>query len=146
MFRSPLDRPARAPLALGIALAALGALGGCDERERITAPDPGGGGGDGTGPVSVIEMPAQDTTVPAGPAVFVVGAVSDADGLDSIYVDTEGGVTMFEPFNYDGEISVRFGLPITTNGQSGQVITVSIYGVDQAGERGEPDSRRITVE
>ena len=134
-------------LALGAALAlAGGAVAACDDRERVTAPGPGpGGGGDEQGPVVTITVPAGDTTVDAGPAVFVVGRVSDPDGVDSLYVESEGGVTNFPPFNHDGGIVMTFGLPFTTNGLSGTAFTVRIFAVDQGGERGDTAQRTITV-
>ena len=134
-------------LALGAALAlAGGGVAACDDRERVTALGPGpGGGGDDQGPVVTITVPAGDTTVDAGPAVFVVGRVSDPDGVDSLYVESEGGVTNFPPFNHDGSIVMTFGLPFTTNGLSGTSFTVRIFAVDQGGEQGDTAQRTITV-
>ena len=134
-------------LALGAALAlAGGGVAACDDRERVTAPGPGpGGGGDDQGPVVTITVPAGDTTVDAGPAVFVVGRASDPDGVDSLYVESEGGVTNFPPFNHDGSIVMTFGLPFTTNGLSGTSFTVRIFAVDQGGEQGDTAQRTITV-
>lgn len=134
-------------LALGAALAlAGGVVAACDDRERVTAPGPGpGGGGDDQGPQVTISVPVGDTTVDAGPAIFVVGRASDPDGVDSLYVESEGGVTNFPPFNHDGSIVMTFGLPFTTNGLSGTSFTVRIFAVDQGGERGDTAQRTITV-
>jgi hypothetical protein len=124
------------------------ALAGCGERDRIgTAPDDGGGGGEGEGPVTTIRLPGvEDTTVAAGPGLFVAGLVEDDDGIDSVYFETTGGVTTFEPFDDNGSREMSFALPITTAGQEGQQITVEVYGVDQLGNRGAPATRRIRVQ
>lgn len=124
-----------------------GVVAACDDRERVTAPGPGpGGGGDDQGPQVTITVPAGDTTVDPGPAIFVVGRASDPDGVDSLYVESEGGVTNFPPFNHDGSIVMTFGLPFTTNGLSGTSFTVRIFAVDQGGERGDTAQRTITVQ
>lgn len=147
MRRRPSDPRRRASLWLVAALVV--ALAACEERERIgTGPDDGGGGtgGDGEGPVTTIRAPGvEDTTVTAGPGVFVAGVVTDDTGLDSVYFDVSGGVTTFQPVNEDGSRTLNFALPITTNGQQGQLITVEVYGVDLAGNRGERATRRIAV-
>jgi hypothetical protein len=135
-------------LALGAVLALAGfQVAACDDRERVTAPGqgPGPGGGDEQGPVVTISVPAGDTTVDAGPAIFVVGRASDPDGVDSLYVESEGGITNFPPFNHDGSIVMTFGLPFTTNGLSGSSFTVRIFAVDQGGEPGDTAQRTITV-
>lgn len=138
----PRRRAAWLAVALTVALAA------CEDRERIgTGPDGGGSGGAGEGPVTTIRSPGvEDTTVTAGPGVFVAGQVTDVTGLDSVYFQVSGGVTTFPPVNEDGSRTLSFALPITTNGQQGQLIIVEIYGVDLAGNRGERATRRITVE
>ncbi len=148
-----MGRPCRLP-ARAAALAALAALfatlGGCEDRDRITPLSNGGGGGgggEGEGPITTIRAPGiEDTTVAAGPAVFVAGQIRDETGLDSVYVDITGGVTRFPPVNEDGSITLSFALPITTDDQQGQVIVVTIYGVDLEGNRGDPARRTITVE
>lgn len=139
----------RRPAPLLLAAALLAALPGCEDRDRIgLEPDDGGGGGGGpgVGPQVVIEAPAQDTTVQAGPGVFVAGQVSDPDGVDSVYFDIQGGITQIPPFNHNGTTTMNFAIPITTNGQAGQTITVGVSGVDEAGNRGEPAHRIIFVE
>ena len=124
------------------ALAVL-ALLGCEERNRLTFPNPS----TGAGPSSAIDQPAQDTTVDAGPGFIITGVSVDEDGIDTVYFETEGGVTSFAPFIPDGSPdSVRFGLPITTNGLAGEVITFRVFGTDVLGNRGDTASRQITVE
>ncbi|MGH7585565.1 MAG: Ig-like domain-containing protein [Gemmatimonadales bacterium] len=135
-------------LALGATLAlAGGVVAACDERERVTAPGPGpGGGGDDRGPEVTITAPAGDTTVDAGPAVFVVGRVTDPDGVDSLYIENEGGITSFPPFKHDGSDEMTFGLPFGTTGLGGTTFLVRIFAVDRDGERGDTAERQISVQ
>lgn len=116
--------------------------GGCNIRDRLTIPDPNQ---PGSGPETIIDRPANDTTVTAGPTFLVTGFSRDADQIDTLYFETEGGISNFSPF-IDGGDSVRFGLPLTTLGQSGQVITVRVFGTDDLGNRGDTAIRRITVQ
>jgi len=120
----------------------------CDTRDRLTFPNGGGGGGGGggnTGPVTVIDLPSGDTTVAPPAAFFVQGTTTDPDGLDTVYFETEGGISSFPPFVGGGQ-TVRFGLPLTTSNQSGQTITVRVFGTDRLGMRGDTAVRRITVQ
>jgi hypothetical protein len=116
-------------------------LGACVERARIVFREPP----DGVGPVTVIDRPSQDTTVAAGPGFTVTGYSRDGDGVDTLYFETEGGVSSFPPL-IGGSDSVRFGLPLTTLNQSGQTITVRVFGVDRLGNRGDTALRRVTVQ
>lgn len=133
----------RWPLGLVAAGIVFAAGTGCTTRERPTFLT--GGGPDQIGPATTIDEPSTDTTVAAGPGVFVNGRTLDEDGIDTIYVVTEGGITAFPPFIDVGTV-FRFGLPITTNGQSGQTITVRIFGTDRLGNRGDTATRQITVQ
>jgi hypothetical protein len=123
-----------------------GALAGlalaCNTRDRLTFPNPGGGG---VGPSSVIDRPGVDTTVSAGPDFLVTGYTADPNGLDTVYFETVGGVTSFQPFIGGGD-SLRFGLPLTTLGQSGQTILVRVFGTDRQGIRGDTAIRQVTVQ
>lgn len=143
MFSSPF--PGRKPAPRGlVAVALLGTLAACSTRDRPTFPT-GGTGGDSTGPVTIIDVPASDTTVSAGPAFIVTGRTTDADGLDTVYLQTEGGVTAFAP-EVRPQSPYRFGLPITTNGLSGATITVRVFGTDRLGNRGDTATRVLTVQ
>ncbi|MGH7657767.1 MAG: hypothetical protein ACREL6_05990 [Gemmatimonadales bacterium] len=114
----------------------------CGERERITAPDPG----DGVGPVVTITQPRGDTTVAGGPGVFVAGFVLDKDGIDTLYVDVVNGNQNFSPLTFDKD-SVRFDLPVSTSGSaSGDTITVIVFAVDEAGNRGAPAGRQLFIQ
>lgn len=121
-----------------------GTVGGCNTRDRPLFEN-GGGGPNQIGPSTIIDEPSVDTTVPAGPGVFVNGRSVDDDGIDTVYVVTEGGITAFPPF-VDVGTAFRFGLPITTNGLSGATITVRIFGTDHLGNRGDTATRTITVQ
>jgi hypothetical protein len=123
-------------------LVAIGMLVGCGVRERLTAP---GTGPVGVGPTTVIDRPTVDTTVAAGPDYVVTGFSKDPDGVDTLYFRTEGGVTSFQPYTGGGD-SVRFGLPLTTIRQSGQIITVRVFATDGQGNRGDTAIRRVTVQ
>jgi hypothetical protein len=114
----------------------------CNTRDRLTFPNPGP---TGTGPETVIDHPAGDTTVAAGPGFIVAGFTRDPDQIDTVYFETEGGVTNFPPF-VGGDDSIRFALPLTTAGQSGQTITLRVFGTDRLGNRGDTATRQITVQ
>jgi hypothetical protein len=117
---------------------------GCEERDRLTFPSPP----DGVGPITMIDQPTgSDTTVPAGPDFFVNGRTIDPDGVDTVYFLVTGGNQNFNPFRPSPPSdTVRFGLPITTFGHSGDTILVQIHGVDSQGNRGATSTRQIAVE
>jgi hypothetical protein len=130
---------------LWIGVARVGAVVlvlGCNTRDRLTFPNPGPAG---SGPQTIIDRPLADTTVTAGPGFIVTGFTRDPDGVDTVYFETEGGVTTFPPFVH-GDDSVRFALPLTTSGQSGQTITLRVFGTDRLGNRGDTATRQITVQ
>ena len=120
---------------------AVGVIG-CNTRDRLifTTPPP-----PGSGPRTIIDRPSQDTTVTAGPDFLVSGFSRDSDGVDTIYSEMQGGVSQFPPI-VAGADSFRFGLPLTTTGQSGETITVRVFGVDRLGALGDTAVRRITVQ
>jgi hypothetical protein len=115
----------------------------CQERERLTFPDPG----DGVGPVTTIDQPnGSDTTVAAGPEFFVNGRTIDLDGVDTVYFVVIGADQNFQPFRPNPPAdTVRFGLPLSTVGHSGDTFTVQIHGVDSQGNTGRPSIREIIV-
>ena len=128
-------------------LVAVMLASGCAERDRLTFPaEPGPG--DGIGPVTMIDQPnGADTTVPSGPGFFVNGRTIDSSGVDTVYFLVIGGTDNFSPFRPNPPSdTVRFGIPITTLGNSGDTIVVRIYGVDGQGNHGSIASRRIFVE
>lgn len=116
---------------------------GCEERERLTFPTEG----DGVGPVTTIDQPNQaDTTILPGPNFFVNGTTGDPDGVDTVYFFVIGGNQSFSPFTPNPpQTSVRFGIPLTTSGHSGQTFQVQIYGVDVLGNRGNTSTRQIRI-
>ena len=119
----------------------------CAERDRLTFPsdpDPAAG----AGPVTVIDRPSSsDTAVPSGPAFFVNGRTIDPTGVDTVYFLVIGGSDNIPPFRPNPPSdTVRFGVPITTSGSSGDTILVEIYGVDSEGNQGIPTARRIFVQ
>ena len=116
----------------------------CDERERLTFPNPS----DGVGPVTMIDQPnSGDTTVTAGADLFVNGRTIDPDGVDTVYFLVTGGNQNFQPFRPNPPSdTVRFGLPISTIGRAGSTILVQIHGVDSQGNRGGTSAREIVVE
>jgi hypothetical protein len=115
----------------------------CQERDRLTFPDPG----DGIGPVTTIDQPnGSDTTIDAGPEFFVNGRTIDLDGVDTVYFLVLGGNQSFQPFRPNPPAdTVRFGLPLTTTGHAGDTFTVQIHGVDSEGNQGAPSTRQIIV-
>jgi hypothetical protein len=127
-----------------IAPCLAGLVAGCDERERLTFPNPG----DGVGPVTFIDQPiGPDTTVTAGPQLFISGRTIDLDGVDTVYFLVTGGNQNFQPFRPSPPTdTVHFGLQIVTTGQSGDTILVGVLGVDSQGNRGAIASRRVFVQ
>jgi hypothetical protein len=127
-----------------IAPCLAGLIAGCEERERLTFPDPG----DGVGPVTLIDQPnGPDTTVTAGPQLFVSGRTIDPDGVDTVYFLVTGGNQNFQPFRPSPPTdTVHFGLQIVTSGQSGDTISVGVLGVDSQGNRGAISSRRVFIQ
>jgi hypothetical protein len=118
-------------------------LAGCDERDRLTFPDPG----DGIGPLTMIDQPnGSDTTVAAGPEFFINGRTIDPDGVDTVYFLVTGGNQNFQPFvPRPPSDTVRFGIPLATTGLSGDTIHVQIHGVDSQGNSGNTSVRQIVV-
>lgn len=123
--------------------AVLASVTGCQERERLTFPNES----DGIGPVTLIDQPgAIDTSVNAGPQFFVNGRTIDTNGVDTVYFLVGNGNQGFPPFIPSPPTdTVRFGLPISTSGHSGDTIQVEIHGVDSEGNQGGPATRRIFV-
>jgi hypothetical protein len=117
---------------------------GCDERGRLTFPTPS----DGVGPVTTITQPhVPDTTVAAGPAVFVNGRTTDPDGVDTVYFLVTGGNHNFQPFTPNPATdTLTFGVPIITAGQSGATYTIHVYGVDALGTQGDTSTRVIHIQ
>lgn len=115
---------------------------GCSTRDRLLFPEDPGAGSEG--PTSTIDVPSDDTTIVAGPNFFVTGLVEDATGIDTIYFDTEGGITSFQPV-VDPGISFRFGLPLTTGGLAGTTITFRVYATDLSGIRGDTATRQVMI-
>jgi hypothetical protein len=115
----------------------------CQERDRLTFPEPG----DGIGPVTMIDQPnGSDTTVDAGADFFVNGRTVDPDGVDTVYFLVIGGNQNFNPFRPSPPAdTVRWGLPLSTTGRSGSTITVQIHGVDSQGNQGAPSTRQVIV-
>jgi hypothetical protein len=115
----------------------------CNERDRLTFPDPG----DGIGPVTNIDRPdGSDTTVDAGADFLVTGRTMDPDGVDTVYFLVIGGNQHFNPFRPTPPTdTVRWALPIGTFGRSGSTITVQSYGVDVQGNQGAPSTRQVIV-
>jgi hypothetical protein len=115
----------------------------CEERDRLTFPDPG----DGIGPVTTIDQPgAADTTVDAGFDLLINGRTADPDGVDTVYFLVIGGNQSFPPFRPSPPgATVSWGLPLSTFGRSGSTMTVQIHGVDMRGNQGAPSTRQIIV-
>lgn len=86
-----------------------------------------------------------DTSVAEGPGFFVTGFTRDGDGLDTVYFETEGGVSQFPPYTAGGD-SIRFALPLTTTGQGGITILVRVFGTDRLGQRGDTATRLVAVQ
>lgn len=128
-------------LALVVVAAALTA---CGERGRlIFEPDT-----DGQGPDTMIDTPNEATAlVPAGPAFTVAGRSVDTDGVDSVYFRLINGSEEFPPYVANEFMdTVRFSLPVTTAGRSGDTILVLVFATDLLGVRGDTSMRRLLVQ
>jgi hypothetical protein len=121
----------------------IGVVAACSERDRLTFPNQS----DGIGPVTLIDQPGgSDTTVDAGPTFFVNGRSIDSDGIDTVYFLVAGGNQGFPPLRPNPLVdTVRFGVPLSTNGRSGQAIQLQVYAVDGQGNQGAPASRQIII-
>jgi hypothetical protein len=119
----------------------VGLATGCAERDRLTFPNQS----DGIGPVTLVDQPGgSDTTVDAGPTFFVNGRSIDPDGVDTVYFLVTGGNQGFPPLHPSSRTdTVRFGVPISTSGRSGQAVELQVYGVDRQGNQGGPATRQI---
>jgi hypothetical protein len=116
---------------------------GCDERERLTFES---NSDDRLGPTSLIDPPSRDTTLTDGD-LFVVGVRTvDPSGIDSVYINIEGGNLSFAPLDAEGADTLRFSLNIPTIGRGGQTITVEVFGVDVIGNVGLVVARHLTIE
>ena len=137
-IRAPWGRRRARLAAVLVVLAAA-----CQERDRLTFPDPG----DGIGPVTTIDRPnGSDTTVDAGADFLVNGRTVDPDGVDTVYFLVIGGNQNFNPFRPSPTAdTVSWGLPLSTTGRSGSTITVRVYGVDLQGNQGVPSTRQVIV-
>jgi len=116
---------------------------GCNERDRLTFPTPS----DGVGPVTTIDQPnGADTTVFPGSDFFVNGTTVDPDGVETVYFFVIGGNQNFSPLSPSPtQTTVRFGLPLTTFGHSGETFEIQIYGVDVLGNQGGTSTRQIHI-
>lgn len=121
----------------------IGLATACAERDRLTFPNQG----DGIGPVTLIDQPGgSDTTIDPGPTFFVNGRSIDSDGVDTVYFLVTGGNQGFPPLHPSPTAdTVRFGIPISTSGRSGQAVDLQVYGVDRQGNQGSPATRQIII-
>ncbi len=126
-------------------LVLIALLLGCDERERLTFPS-NQPGDDDQGPITVIDIPRDDTVLTEGDPFVLSGRSIDSSGVDTVYFDIVNGAFGFSPLTGEGADTVRFGLQISTIGRSGQTITVSAIAVDVLGNRGGPAIRRLSIE
>ncbi len=128
--------------ALAAASVMLPAIG-CNERDRLTFPSPS----DGVGPVTTIDQPnGADTTVFPGSEFFVNGTTVDPDGVDTVYFFVLGGNQNFSPLSPNPtQTTVRFGIPLTTFGHSGETFQIQVYGVDVLGNRGGTSTRQVNI-
>jgi hypothetical protein len=117
---------------------------GCDERDRLTFPN--SEPGDDQGPITLIDIPSEDTVLTEGEAFALSGRSIDANGVDTVYFQIEGGGVDFSPFVGEGADTVRFGLLIPTIGHAGQTITVTARAVDLLSNQGGPTIRRLSIE
>lgn len=126
-------------------LVLIALLMGCDERDRLTFPS-NQPGDDDQGPITVIDIPSDDTVLTEGDPFVVSGRSIDPAGVDTVYFTIDNGGVNFSPLTGEGADTVRFGLQISTIGRSGQTITVSAIAVDVLSNQGGSAIRRLTIE
>jgi hypothetical protein len=133
----------RGGLGTFLASAAIALGTGCDERDRLTFPTPS----DGVGPITTIDQPnGADTTIFPGSDFFVNGTTVDPDGVDTVYFFVIGGNQNFHPLSpRPTQTTVRFGIPLTTFGHSGETFLVQVHGVDVLGNQGTVSTRHIHI-
>lgn len=130
-------------LLASIAVLAM-AAGACGERARLTFEP----STDGLGPNTTIDAPqTADAEVPSGPDFSVSGRSTDRDGVDTVYFEILGGNQSFRPFvAAEFRDTVRFSIPISTGGRSGDTIFVQIFATDLLGTRGDTATRRLLID
>lgn len=123
---------------------ALAGVTGCSERARLIF-DPESAQ---TGPLTFIDNPETSLTrVPSGPMAVVSGHSIDPDGVDTLYVVVVGGNEHFRPVSPGVPVdTLRFSLPISTSGLSGDTLTVLVFATDAEGVRGDTAARTLIVE
>jgi hypothetical protein len=125
--------------------AAVAALVGCGERDRLVFPveDPG----NGDGPTTEVNRPAvPDTVVAEGELLIVQGRAYDADGVDAIFIEIGGANQEFAPIQGEGQDTVAFALQLSTLGLGGATVVVRIHSVDLLGDEGPAVNRQIRVQ
>lgn len=130
-------------LPLVAAVLAAGVLA-CGERGRLIFDPPT----DGVGPDTNIDDPVTaDTRVPAGPQFSLSGRSTDSDGVDTVYFELIGAGEQFTPFVSDEfRDTVRFSIPVSTAGRSGDTLIVLIFATDLLGTRGDTATRRLLIQ
>jgi hypothetical protein len=99
------------------------------------------------GPVTRIDAPvAAETVLVSGDLFVLTGSSADPDGVDTVYVQITGLNLVFPPIRGDGADTVRFGLPISTVSSPGATVDVSVFGVDELGNRGNSAQRRLRIQ
>ena len=74
------------------------------------------------------------------------GTTVDPDGVDTVYFLFTGGNQNHLPFSPNPpQTTVRFGIPVTTFGHSGETFQIQVYGVDVLGNRGGTSTRQIHI-
>jgi len=141
--RSRLQAFIRKGLLTFIAAIAVAAVA-CGERARLTFEP----STDGLGPNTTIDEPqTADVEVPAGPDFSINGRSADRDGVDTVYFEVLGGNQSFQPFvPSEFRDTVRFSIPISTSGWSGDTILVFVYATDLLGTRGDTAVRRLLID
>src|SRR4051794_20679512 len=121
---------------------ALALIAGCGERDRLTFQGPDGPE-DKTPPDALIDDPGQDTVIAEGPEFLVGAQVSDAGGVDPVFVDLGGPDHELPPPQGNGQDPVLVGIPNVPAGNRGLNGTVQVFRVDSAGNRGQRAIRKL---
>lgn len=126
-----------------MAVAAVLAVAGCRERERLVFTS---SIGNGAGPEVKITAPHTDTTIHVHDSLTILGFADDPDGIDSVWFTVEGVPFGFGPIFGNGDDTTLFNLKFTPSAfPDTGTVKVFVSAVDQLGDTGGTRLRVVKV-